>query len=87
MNKLDEIEYLFEDLSSLLNQECTGRSIMDDLADVTEGLQWLKDRIDSEENQDVYEEDKINLGWAVDFIDYLWKIYKVVKEQVWIFGT
>ena len=80
MDKLSQIEELFVDLSASLNQDCTGRTMVDDLADVSEGLQGLKDRIDSGGNQDVYEEDKINLGWALDFIDYLYKIYKVIKE-------
>ena len=79
-DKLNEIEGIFKDLSDLLNEDFTGRTMVDDLADVSEELRDLKDRIDSEENKDVYEEDKINLGWAIDFIDYLYKIYKVIKE-------
>lgn len=81
MIEKERLEEVFENLSDLLNQKETGRTMLDDFGYIIDGLSNLKERIDSAENQDVYEEDKINLGWALDFIDYLYKIYKIVYDK------
>lgn len=78
---MKEIQKLFNDLKYLLNEHETNRTFREDLADICNDLHDLKERIYSEKNEDTYEEDNIALGWALDLIDYLYKIYKIVETE------
>ena len=72
---------IITDLKLLLNENETNRTLLEDLRDITEDLADLKARIDNEDNKDVYEEDKIALGWALDIIDHLYKIIKILGME------
>lgn len=80
VEKLQDIKNLFVDLKDLLNEHTTNKTFRQDLQGICNGLHDLKERIYSEKNEDTYEEDNISLGWALDLIDYLYKIYKVVEK-------
>lgn len=77
---MDEIKAIFDDLKDLLNEHATNRTLDEDLADISNDLESIKARVYSDNNYDMFEEDNIALGWALDLIDYLYKIYKVVEK-------
>ena len=78
---MEEIQKLFNELKYLLNEHTTNRTFRQDLQDICNNLHDLKERIYSEKNEDTYEEDNIALGWALDLIDYLYKIYKIAETE------
>ena len=77
----EKIKGIITDLKLLFNQDNSGRTLKEDLADICRDLESLKTRIDSELNEEVFEEDKISLGWALDLIEHLYKIIEILKME------
>lgn len=76
-----KIRGVITDLKLLLNEDYTRRTLKEDLADICRDLEDLQTRIDSELNKEVFEEDKISLDWALDLVDYLYKIIKILDME------
>ena len=77
----EKIKGIITDLKLLLNEDYTGRTLKEDLTDICRDLEDLQTRIDSELNEEVFEEDKISLDWALDLVDYLYKIIKILDME------
>ena len=77
----EKIRGIITDLKLLFNEENSGRTLKEDLADIDRDLLNLKERIDSEDNKDVYEEDKLTLGYSLDLIDHLYRIIKILGME------
>ena len=77
----EKIRGIITDLKLLFNEENSGRTLKEDLADIDRDLVNLKERIDSEDNKDVYEEDKLTLGYSLDLIDHLYRIIKILGME------
>lgn len=76
---MNEIKSILIDLKDILNEQATKRTLEQDLQLITDELYDLKDRVD--DSKDFYAEDTITLNWAIDLVDYLYKIIKECKME------